>query len=225
MSNFAKNSADLKIPNAWSYSSNKLNSERCNYNNRKGEKVIPYKENANISLSPFEEWGKSVNKDVWSKVNTILIPIKEDKSILLYLDGIKVCQLDSKFRELSNAINKSKYITELEENWDDEGSQKYEKDTWVRAIKFICDYATFINKYNGNIIPTPNIYHGPLGSIDMEWQKDNFYLLINIDKQVQEVSFYSKTAMHEFEGKFKLKNYNPELIPLFCIFNIYFSNV
>jgi len=150
---------------------------------------------------------------------------KLQNQISIYMDSEEIGNLDSKFLKLYNSINKSKYILKLEDNWDDDGSPKYEKDTWIGAIKFLCNYATFINKYNGNIIPTPNIYHGPLGSIDMEWQKDNFYLLINIDKQAQEVSFYSKTAMQEFEGKFKLKNYNPELIPLFSIFNTYFSNV
>jgi len=208
MSNYTKEIAPHKIQNTFQYHNSSINSEKGH----------------NYRFSYFFTPKKPFYNDIISA-----LPKKEifphDENEYIYLDDLKICKLPSKFKELKKSINKSKYILKLEDNWDDEGSVKYEKNTWVGAIKFICNYATFIYEYSGNVMPAPNIYHAPSGSIDMEWQIDNFYLLINIDKYGKEVSFYNKNEAQESEGKFTLKDYNPKSIPLFSIFITYFLNV
>jgi len=78
------------------------------------------------------------------------------------------------FKLIDEAVKKSEYILEIEDNWDGEGSPGYSESTWKKAINFIYLYAEEIwNKLNINISP-PDILPGPEGSIDLHWKEDNY---------------------------------------------------
>lgn len=80
---------------------------------------------------------------------------------------------------VEDAIEASRYILTLGDNWDEEGSPGYAEATWQRATQFVRRAATqFINEYRRHIDP-PKITPGPDGSIDVRWRGAKRTLLIN----------------------------------------------
>jgi hypothetical protein len=81
--------------------------------------------------------------------------------------------------QVEEAIESSRFILRLEENWDEEGSLGYDKDTWERATHFVRDITTqYLTNYKVQIDP-PKITPGPDGSIDVRWKTQKRTLLIN----------------------------------------------
>lgn len=132
----------------------------------------------------------------------------------IYLNNELIVELPSRFEDLYECIEKSKYILELKENWDDEGSPPYKKSTWIRAIKFVSDYALWIFTETNKVIDTPKICHGPNGSIDILWKKGNYRLLINIPENTEKpASFYGDDYnSQKVKGEFNISNYNQGLL-------------
>lgn len=82
-------------------------------------------------------------------------------------------------RPIEEAIEASRFILSLEENWDEEGSPGYAEATWQRATQFVRDIAKqYINDSKERIEP-PKITPGPEGSIDIRWRAEKRTLLIN----------------------------------------------
>jgi hypothetical protein len=55
----------------------------------------------------------------------------------------------------------------------------------------------------------PRIYVGPNGSIDVDWEKDNEGLLVNVDNSGEYATFYGSKMSnlkfaYSYEGRFKL---------------------
>jgi len=127
----------------------------------------------------------------------------------LYLTNGKTLRISSELILLIQSIEKSKYILDLKDNWDDEGAKAYLEDTWIKAIRFIVNYAELILANTGKSIIAPDIYHGPDGSIDLLWKHLSFNLLINIPKDNMLLgTFYGDDySSQKIEGSF-----NPELV-------------
>lgn len=116
---------------------------------------------------------------------------------------------------LSEEINKSKYILDLKSNWDGEGSEPYTIKTLKISIEFIIKFAEFIRDTYSIDMIVPKIYHGPNGSIDLSWSKNDFRLFINIEKDGSKAHFYCDYNKKQVsEGVFDiLENYNFIMIP------------
>lgn len=118
--------------------------------------------------------------------------------------------------KLAKAIEESLYILELEANFDDEGSVEYDFATWERTIDFLVNYAKWaLDAYN-TIIETPNIYHGPDGSIDLLWKNQIYKLLINVPREIEKpASFYGDDYnMDVIKGTFDPSKCNRGLLML-----------
>jgi hypothetical protein len=115
---------------------------------------------------------------------------------------------------LFKTMDKSQYILQLEDNWDDAGGEKYKERTWVNALLFLTRYAkNLFNDFN-IIINSPKIYHGPSGSIDILWEPSAYRLVINIPKEGNKAMFYADDYKDQItEGSFHLDNFNVSLIP------------
>jgi hypothetical protein len=112
-----------------------------------------------------------------------------------------------KFSELNKEIEKSKYILDLKDNWDDEGSVGYDKITWVKSVEFVTKYANWILESFNKIIDTPKIYHGPKGGIDILWERENYRMLIHIDKEGVNGLFYADNNDGQIsEGQFHVQD-------------------
>jgi hypothetical protein len=124
------------------------------------------------------------------------LPVELDNHVIAYLP----IQLSA----LREEIIESQYMLQFEDNWDGEGSELYRTQTWINAVSFICNYANWVFDTYKQVIPSPNIYHGPNGSIDLYWEKETFNLLINLPKEDNGVaSFYGDDyATQRVEGHF-----------------------
>ena len=110
------------------------------------------------------------------------IPTVERRKNIDYMyDGDVIGNIPQKLSYIIPSIRKSESILLLEDDWDDAGSLKYDKHTWVASIKLLLDYANTLYKDFNIEIDTPKIYHRPRGSIDILWEKPTYTFLININ--------------------------------------------
>lgn len=94
-------------------------------------------------------------------------------------------------RALTAAIERSREITELHDDWDNEGSPGYSEETWRRATDYLNKQIFACWDRHGVVIPAPWITPGPDGSIDIHWQTDLYELLVNFPADASEpATFY-----------------------------------
>ncbi len=88
------------------------------------------------------------------------------------------------------AIEDSRWILELAEDWDGEGSPPYLLATWRRATDFLLNNSLRLLEYFGVSISPPTIDPGPNGSIDLHWKTPTHELLVNIPAVNGELAGY-----------------------------------
>jgi hypothetical protein len=81
---------------------------------------------------------------------------------------------------VADAVEKSEYILHLPDNWDDEGSPPYERETWERAAKFALRVSAALWRKEQVLTDPPAIHNGPKASIDIHWKNPKAELLINV---------------------------------------------
>src|SRR5438552_2485750 len=81
---------------------------------------------------------------------------------------------------VQEAIETSRWIVGLENDWDDEGSPGVLETTWRRASDFLARQANVARKGLGKELPVPKILPGPNGSIDLHWKIPDFELIVNV---------------------------------------------
>ena len=80
---------------------------------------------------------------------------------------------------IADAIELSRRILDLSENWDEEGSPAYAEATWDRAAHHVKQTAIEYRKSSGVWVNPPKITPGPDGSIDVRWKTSARSVLIN----------------------------------------------
>jgi hypothetical protein len=98
--------------------------------------------------------------------------------------------LVSRAEQLDNEIEASRYILNLQEDWDENGSPGYSEETWNRAIQLLRAAVSEMRllwdvRYNY----IPSILPGPNGSIDLHWKTEHSELLINVPP-IGKATFY-----------------------------------
>jgi hypothetical protein len=116
--------------------------------------------------------------------------------------------------KLQTAIENSQEFLEWEDNWDDEGSLGYRKETWQRATDFILDNNLRLWQAYHVAMDVPDILPGPNGSIDIHWQTPTYELLINIPAAPDQLAtFYGdKPSGTVIKGRFQTEARNEWLI-------------
>ena len=104
---------------------------------------------------------------------------------------------------IAEAVENSRRILDLPDNWDDEGSPAYSTITWERACVFQLRSALGLLEKCGMVAPTPSIAHGPKGSADIYWRSSSFTLLLNVPSPVdQPIDYFGcKPDGTEIKGK------------------------
>ena len=92
-------------------------------------------------------------------------------------------------RLLVQAVEASKHILNLADNWDEDGALPISPLIHETATRFLQNYAFFIFKKYKVVIETPAINPVKNGSIDLEWHTPTVQLLINI-RDTQNAYFY-----------------------------------
>lgn len=91
---------------------------------------------------------------------------------------------------LIQAIQGSRNIMELEDDWDEEGSPGYSESTWNRLVKFLLANALNLWRRHKVCFGAPRILPGPYGSIDLHWRTPRRELLINVPADAKELGSY-----------------------------------
>ena len=91
--------------------------------------------------------------------------------------------LPLKLAHISIAIDESKGILELPEDWDGFGAENIVKETWENMANFLANYTIYILNNFSIIIQSPEINPCTNGSIDLVWHTKNARLLINVKKR------------------------------------------
>ena len=130
----------------------------------------------------------------------------KDTNVTIKVQDFKIL-IPNSLRTLANEIEKSKYLLDLKEDWDDEGGLPIEFVTWKRAISFLVDYALWLyNDQQYFVIEPPQINSGPGSSIDLLWRNDKYRLLVNISEDSEKpIEYYGDNNLGENSIKGKLK--------------------
>lgn|GEM_PF-1232518 len=150
--------------------------------------------------------------DHWSMIE---LPVTKVSSEIKISNSITV-SLPNELNYLANTILTSKYILDLEDNWDDDGAEKYEDTTLKIAIEFLINFGNWINHNRHSQMYIPQILHSSDKSIDIFWEEEDFRLIINIAEIGDKASFYwdnAKDLSQYIEGNFNIENVNFMLIP------------
>jgi hypothetical protein len=98
--------------------------------------------------------------------------------------------------DVAEAIEKSRWILDLEDDWDAAGSAGYPEEIWKRAVDFLTRNATRLWQERNVRVVSPRILPGPDASIDVHWKTPGHEFLINLPGQVGEpASFYGDDGM------------------------------
>ncbi len=95
-------------------------------------------------------------------------------------DWLRYRQRPANAPQVHEVIESSRWILDLEDDWDQQGSSKYSESTWQRACDFLIQQATLARQVLGKELPAPRILPGPEGSIDVHWKLPRFEVLVNI---------------------------------------------
>ncbi len=120
----------------------------------------------------------------------------------------------SPFQALELAIESSRYIYNLRDDWDDEGADGYEYETWRRATAFLMALCRHAWATTGDGVPVPMIGPGPKGSIDIHWRTGGFELLLNVPRDpAAPAGFYGDDYGNiKIKGTINLASSHPCLI-------------
>jgi hypothetical protein len=122
----------------------------------------------------YQAIGKSLT-DFKVKPST---PVPNDYKIRV--DDELICRLPVQLYEIKKSIDEAYFMLNLEEDWDDEGGMPVDKFTFVRAIKFLINYSTFLMENYRIFLTPPQLHPGPKGSVDISWRTQKYRMLINI---------------------------------------------
>ena len=134
-------------------------------------------------------------------------------SLHLTVKGKLIGSIPNALLSIFEEIERSKYILDLKDNWNDDDAVGYTFDAWKKAVQFIIKLSAKIYNTCNQVISTPKIYHGPNGSIDIYWENEAFNLLINIPPNGPGTFYGDNYKNNKVEGAFDPSIINLNLFP------------
>ncbi len=122
--------------------------------------------------------------------------------------------LSAALRHISDAIEGSRSLLQLQDDWDEAGAVPISKQTWRRATEFLSRYAGRVWDTSGDVLDAPDITPVPDGSIDLHWDSPTYEMLINIPVDPREAAgFYGDDRDRiSIEGHFDTQSVNEGLL-------------
>jgi len=161
--------------------------------------------------------GKSVGRSFLERIEKNIIEVVASNELCInyeFKDVIDL-QIPVELSYLRTAYEKSQYILELENDWDENGALSYKLETWIKSINFIHEFSLIIFRDFKRKIISPKIYHGPSQSIDILLENNKYSLLINIPPDSDLGIYYGKDKVgNSSKGEINLNKINYALIPI-----------
>lgn len=82
--------------------------------------------------------------------------------------------------DLARIVDQSRWMLQLEADWDGQGSPAYTREVWERAGALLLAGAVDYLQRHVTRVPTPAFENGPEGSIDILWETPERELLLNV---------------------------------------------
>jgi hypothetical protein len=119
----------------------------------------------------------------------------------------------AEYLSIYNAIERSRYIGQLEDDWNDEGAKGYSPLTWRRTAYFAAVQANSARDA-GVSIGIPTIAPADHGSIDIHWQNNDRDLLINVpaDPNKRATYYGASRAGETTSGLLDARSARPDLL-------------
>jgi hypothetical protein len=120
-------------------------------------------------------------------------------------------EIPIQLKKIIDEIERSRYILDLEDDWDDEGAIATNIETFNKAIKFILDYSLHIFKI-GKLIETPKIDILRDGSVSVNWEthKASFLIIFKITNAKYSY-YYGETKIDNIPFKLAISNGNKNI--------------
>jgi len=114
-----------------------------------------------------------------------------NRSILKKIDVWReLAKIENPLQTFNEVIEKSKYILDFTEGWDEDAGIPIEPVLFYTSSKIISDYIEAIYNEKGFIIKSPQINPVPDGSIDFEWRMESARMLINFRYEQKFIKAY-----------------------------------
>lgn len=127
--------------------------------------------------------GQDVSRETWHGIYLFLESIKATD----YAELVR-SQREHRNR-LKRAIEQSRRILELDDDWDEEGSSAYSKEVWDTAVRFLEALEGELMTL-GKMVDPPRILPGPEGSIDLHWKTNAFEILMKVPSDAGLITFF-----------------------------------
>jgi hypothetical protein len=130
-------------------------------------------------------------------------------------DAIRARQraAEREFKNVERTILQSRYILDLQDDWDEAGSLSFDKEVWEKATHFARRVADWGNRSKRTTLGALSIAPAHSGSIDLYWENSFCDLLLNAPKVSSFGTFYGKNRRGEiFSGSVELVDSCPDLI-------------
>jgi len=108
-----------------------------------------------------------------------------------------VMPLPTELSPIGTAIERSRCILDLLDDWDDEGAPAISKATWGRAVGWLSANALSLWTDHHVVTVAPIMSAGPEGSVDVHWKDGRRQLLVNVPADAsQPVEFFGDNRGH-----------------------------
>jgi len=177
-----------------------------------------YKENLTDKINPFCYPISETNNLYISEQKKFILYLNKDEDIrgigTEYRFNNHIFHIPSFGIKIYQLLKSSEQILKLEDDWDERGSKKITKETWFSTVSFIIKYAEYIYTDLNIVIDLPKIYPSINGSIDLDWETNNYGILMNIADGGKFATFYADDKKNQkSEGEFNPLNFNINLLP------------
>jgi hypothetical protein len=123
---------------------------------------------------------------------------------------------------LESAIQASRQMLKLEEDWDDAGAQPIAEGTWTGAMAFLRRTVSRSGVSDEVVVPTISACRD--GSIDFFWKTSLFRFLVNIKPALAESDYYAETVGAP-EDRFVVKGkFGPDRHDLSVVLKLLLAN-
>lgn len=128
----------------------------------------------------------------------------------IYININKIAPFHSNINDdLEELIEKSKWILDLQDNWDDEGASGFSEESFTDVVKFLRSLSrTMFLEYNIRI-PMPTIGPSANSAFSIRWKTDSFILIVLFRKD-RVFEFYGDqliSGINMLKGEFEYEKF------------------